>query len=777
MEVGLSKNTMALTISVIIRTYTEDRWDFLVGSIGSVLAQTLPPHEVIIVVDHNPALAQRVRQQWPCPKVVVVENARSRGSSGTWNAGIHAATGDVIAFIDDDAEAEPSWLAELTAPYTRADVIGVGGQITPVWLAGKPDWFPEEFYWVVGCSYKGLPEDLTPVRNLIGCNMSFRRRYLLESGGLREGDGLGHVGGQPVGCDETELCIRMRQRWPEIVMLHNPRAVVFHKVPGKRATWQYFRARCNFEGQSKAIVAQLVGTNDGLSSERSYTFKTLPRGVLRGVSDALFRRDRSGLARAGAITGGLLTTALSYTRRKIALRLKARQAPVDSTPNPGPAQPPFLPIRLMEVELSEPLPPIEAAHDINGQPYQRARVLVRLHTLPLGTLDLSLGDDGTLSADAYVTAIWDDLKDTINTHLAADGLAPATTLTPAGLIPEREPRCAAERRQMLENDPPLITIIIPTRNRPQQLAVSLERLKKQSYPNREIIIVDNAPANEDTADLIARLNLPDVRYVREDQRGVNWARNRGLADARGEIVAFMDDDELADPHWLAELAMGYRVLDNVASVNGFILPAEIETQAQDWFEQFGGHSKGRDFTQRIFNTTTHYNQNPLFPVPPFGAAGNMSFKTEVLRSLGGLDVAMGAGTPASAASETHKFTDLLLDGYTLVMQPSALMRHYHFREYHDLRRQLHNYGIGLSAFYTRLLFQNPGQIFNLVALVPKALSYYFGSTSLLNATKKADYPKELNWYRRKGLLYGPIAYVRSWWYTRQVIRKRSASGK
>jgi GT2 family glycosyltransferase len=306
-----------MDFSVVIRTYTEERWDYLVNSVESVRQQTLPPAQIVVVVDHNPELLARVTEYFP--DATVVDNRQPRGSGGAWNSGVMAAQGQVVAFLDDDAIAAPEWLERLSETYEDADVVGVGGAILAVWPGGRPRWFPEEFGWVVGCDYKGLPEDIAPVRNLIGCNMSLRRVAFEAVGGFRTD--MGHVSGKPIGDDETELCIRLSQNWPDKVLLYNPHAVVHHVFAPNRTTWRYFLWRCYLEGRSKAMLSQLVGTTDGLAAERAYTFRALPRGVLRGIGDTILRRDVSGLLKAGAIVMGLLTAAAGYVIGFISWRL------------------------------------------------------------------------------------------------------------------------------------------------------------------------------------------------------------------------------------------------------------------------------------------------------------------------------------------------------------------------------------------------------------------------------------------------------------------------
>lgn len=295
-------------VSVVICAYSEARWHNLVEAVGSVQGQSMPPREIIVAVDHNDALLARVRAA--LAGVLAVPNREARGLSGARNSGMGAASGALIAFLDDDAIAAPDWLERLSAPCAAPLAMGAGGAVLPLWQSGRPWWFPEEFDWVVGCSYRGLTPRAAPVRNPIGANMCLQREVCEAAGGFRSG--IGRVGANPVGCEETELCIRARQRWPDRRFLYEPLALVHHCVPGSRARWSYFRARCYAEGISKARVARLVGAADGLAAERTYVLRALPRGVGRGIVDALLHRDPSGLGRAGAIVAGLAITAAGY---------------------------------------------------------------------------------------------------------------------------------------------------------------------------------------------------------------------------------------------------------------------------------------------------------------------------------------------------------------------------------------------------------------------------------------------------------------------------------
>jgi glucosyl-dolichyl phosphate glucuronosyltransferase len=303
--------------SVIICTYTEERWESLVEAIDSVRNQTLPALQIIVVIDHCGALSRRVSAE--LASVTPIENQYVPGLSGARNSGLALARGSVVAFLDDDAVASPEWLAELAAGYRDATVIGVGGSIDPIWDGGRPMWFPPEFDWVVGCTYRGLPTGPAPVRNLLGCNMSFRRSVFDGVGGFRTG--LGRVGTHPLGCEETELCIRLKRCYTGRVLLYQPRAKVWQRVPRQRACFEYFLSRCFAEGFSKALISRLVGVNDGLASERAHVMSALPAGMLAGLREAALGRRASGLARAGAIAAGLGTATAGYARGLLSQKL------------------------------------------------------------------------------------------------------------------------------------------------------------------------------------------------------------------------------------------------------------------------------------------------------------------------------------------------------------------------------------------------------------------------------------------------------------------------
>jgi GT2 family glycosyltransferase len=299
--------------SVVICAYTAERWEILNRAVASVARQA-DGDEIVLVIDHNDGLLARCREQWP--ELRVVPNRFGQGLSGARNTGICETSGEVIAFLDDDATAHSGWLAALVAPFADPTVGGVGGKVVPAWSEPPPPWLAPEFWWVVGCSYVGQPEQIAEIRNPIGANMALRRSVFADVGGFREEIGRGHL---PTGCEETELCIRARAAGYAI--WYHPAAVVDHLVGPTRTTLGYFVRRCLGEGSSKSIVSAMAGRQAGLSAERDYLRRTLPAGARRGLRQAVRGPNRlAGLQSAATICAGVAAAGAGFVRGTIAAR-------------------------------------------------------------------------------------------------------------------------------------------------------------------------------------------------------------------------------------------------------------------------------------------------------------------------------------------------------------------------------------------------------------------------------------------------------------------------
>jgi glucosyl-dolichyl phosphate glucuronosyltransferase len=297
------------SVSVIVCAYTTERWNWLLDVIESLRVQTWAPKEVLVVVDHNDELYERLAAT--VDDVTVVKNTGPRGLSGARNTGVGLADSDVVAFLDDDAIAAPDWLERLMALYDDPEVLGVGGRVQPLWEAGRPGYFGEELDWIVGCSHRGLPRVASEVRNVIGANMSFRTDVIRTVGGFNHS--LGRQGSTPLGCEETEICIRSTMGAPGCRIVYEPAALVRHHVPANRGTVRYMLSRSWSEGISKAQVSHVVGHKRALGPERRYVRSILPKAFFSAMYDWT-RGDPAGLGRAAAYIAVVGCTAAGYLR-------------------------------------------------------------------------------------------------------------------------------------------------------------------------------------------------------------------------------------------------------------------------------------------------------------------------------------------------------------------------------------------------------------------------------------------------------------------------------
>lgn len=419
------------------------------------------------------------------------------------------------------------------------------------------------------------------------------------------------------------------------------------------------------------------------------------------------------------------------------------------------------PAGALDLELAGPLPDVPAAPDRSTVP-----VLLRLHGVPVGQLVLPAGPD-VLPAAQLAEQVW-AAPTAIREHLTADGLPVPHMLGPDGLPASSGRRCSRHRVVAVL---PSMTVIVSTRDRTDSLLRCLHSIAAQDYSGDvEIVVVDNAPSTDATARAVAGLNgfLGDtaVRYVQEPTPGLALAHNSGLAAAGGDWIAVTDDDVVADRWWLTSIASASGQAPGIACVTGLIMAAELETRAQVLLEQYGGF--GRGFVPRLFDTRCHHPGDPLFPLTTgrIGSGANMAYDRRVLQEIGGFDADIGAGTPARGGDDLAGLLDVLRAGHTIAYEPSAVVWHWHRREYAGLLRQARHYGIGLGAYLTRAAVRDPRLAATMVGRALPALRHLLARSSEKNVRKGEDFPRDLERAERIGVLLGPFCYARSRWSRR-----------
>jgi GT2 family glycosyltransferase len=386
----------------------------------------------------------------------------------------------------------------------------------------------------------------------------------------------------------------------------------------------------------------------------------------------------------------------------------------------------------------------------------QAFVLVRAFSEPLGLLSLTLPAHG-LAADGLARAIVDELEPELRVRFEDSGLPWTGRLPTDGLQPPRTPRFLESRERVLREGPE-ITVAVCTRDRPEELVSVLASLAMQRYERIRILVVDNAPSDGRTERVVSEFaHGRDVEYVAERRPGLSWARNRAIEASDSEIIAWADDDEVCDFWWAAEVARGFVEVPEADAVTGIVVPAELVTQCQSWFEQYSGVSRGRGFVRAVFSPATARDQSPLYPLPPYGAGANMAFRRDAIERIGRFDCALGAGTSTLAGEDTAAFSALLLAGGTIVYQPTAIVYHRHRRDYAALRRVMVGYGRGLSAYYASMLVRQPGCALELARLSRQALRDQVSHRGR-RLGGLDGFPPELLRANRLGLLQGAFMY-------------------
>lgn len=392
------------------------------------------------------------------------------------------------------------------------------------------------------------------------------------------------------------------------------------------------------------------------------------------------------------------------------------------------------PVRVAVVDVDAPPGDLDCTR-LAAPPYSSAWILACRGGRPLGRAEIPLADD-PIPAQRLGRELRRQLGDAW----------------------ERQPYNAA-------NELAAASVVVTTNfARPAQLRRCIESLRALDYPEYEVIVVDNREFG-------AAIPLDGVRLVHEPRPGISAARNRGLLEATGEFVAFTDDDVEVDGQWLRALSLRFARQPEVVAVTGLVVPRELETPAQIWFEQSGN-------LQRSFDPLTFQRAAPfgvlrrelggagrslgsLYAMGEFGAGSNMAFRTSALRAAGGFDRALGVGTPTHGGEDLAMLVELLASGRQLAYEPTAIAHHTHRRTVPELERQIYGYGVAFTAMLTAIALRNPRHLVGLAAVIPAWLRSLRDPASAKRAGRTPDYPAHLGRAELRGMLAGPLAYIRS----------------
>ena len=353
------------------------------------------------------------------------------------------------------------------------------------------------------------------------------------------------------------------------------------------------------------------------------------------------------------------------------------------------------PIKVIDVELSDPV------NSITGlETYMGVQILVRLYGRPVGYVKTPV-TDGKVDAEVLIRLILDKHTKIVVKNALQNALILHTQYTefrPEDLL-KIKPHVLAENL-------PLVTIAVCTRNRANDLDQCLEAIYQLDYINLDILVIDNAPSDNRTQ-LLLKNKYPQIRHITEPRPGLNWARNRAISEARGEIIAYTDDDVMVDKRWINELVALFVENPEVMAATGLVVPFEMETESQVLFEMYGGF--GRGFERKWFRITGKKVPWALLGTGQFGTGANMAYRRCVFDRIGYFDPALDVGTVTNGGGDLEMFFRILKERYTLVYEPAAFVRHRHRRSYKELRYQITNNSKGFFSYCIRSIYAYPDE--------------------------------------------------------------------
>lgn len=418
----------------------------------------------------------------------------------------------------------------------------------------------------------------------------------------------------------------------------------------------------------------------------------------------------------------------------------------DQNPGTEPVDPTIrvedLPVSLLQIELSQPLVEL-SAYAVDGVTGKKMRALIRLHHQPLGyvVLEAPVASVGTIAAE-----IERQLGSEVAQHIANPPAAPA------GLT-----------------EWPFISIVVPTHNRPTQVESLINTLAGLDYGNYEVVVVENGATDGRTEAVVTNFGDDRFRFAYESVGGVSSGRNRGISEARGDIVAFIDDDVVVDAWYLQAVATGFSRAENVGCVTGLVAPMYLNNAAELYIDQRLDWAD--NLKPRLFDLVDNRDDSVLYPFSAgvFGTGANFAVRKSVFAKIGNFDEALG-GVPTLGGEDLDIFLRVVLGGYTLVREPGAIVHHAHYDNFEILHRQMFNYGRGFTAYLTKHLLR-PKTGIQILSKIP------LGAARILKAKEGAEdlgiAPPELVGREFRGMLSGPLAYVRSAIALRRTRRSRS----
>jgi glycosyltransferase involved in cell wall biosynthesis len=755
--------------TVTVAICTRDRAGDLARALEAVEALDPRPDE-ILVVDNTPGntatrdvVRQHARVRYVCERRPGLDWARNRA--------IREATSEVVAFTDDDAIVDSSWVGALKRTFADyPEAMAVTGLVLPYELETAAQIQFEEY----GGFGRGFERRVFRVDQAhgeravaqhggtgkfgTGANMAFRKAVFSEIGPF---DPALDVGTATNGGGDLDIFLRVLRSGHTLV--YEPSALVRHRHRRERADLVRQIANNGIGFYSYLVRNALAHPEDVGDIWRLakwwFWHWELKRAALSILQPGRIDRELSFAELKGSLRG--LFRYQRARNRAVAIDAAAVHYVAGSNrPKSAPPSPTRMPpaARTACVDLARPIEPIRSA-----ERYRRVCVLVTWDGDPLGTITID-----NRYAPVGVARLRDEIASLLGTRVVSRGDATEATAW-CELVAALRRRFAWGTGDGFEPlpDDTAVSVVLPTRNRPDDLERCLTTLTTQETPRRvEIIVVDNDPDSGQTAPVVAR--FPHVRLVREWRRGLSYARNAGILAASGDIIVATDDDVTAPPHWIERLVAPFRD-EAVSIVTGNVLPAELETPSQHLFESYGG--LGRGFERRRVDSDWFWLFRGAVPTWKLGATANAAFRASIFddERIGLFDEALGAGMPTGCSEDTYLFYKVLRAGYAIAYEPAAFVWHRHRRDMRSLHRQIYSYAKGHAAYQLTTLARDGD--WRALARLLLQLPRIYRRRMEERLTGRSDYTLRCILLEMLGTLVGPFALLRA----RRIVRRLGPS--
>ncbi len=723
-------------------------------AIDSILAGGYENAEVIVVNNrpaNGPVVLDPSSASASDPRVKLVDQAKA-GLSAARNRGAAEATGEILLFTDDDVVAMHGMLsATASAFFDYPAASCVTGLILPLKLETESQARIERF--------AGFSKGFERTRFRLdeneddrtfpfaagqfgsGANIAITKKAFDELGGFDETLGTGTAAR---GGEDTDLFIRLMLEGYELV--YEPASAVLHEHPDTPA--QLRSMVYNYGVGTTAVTAKQLF----FGNHRRRLMRAIPAGLMIALSPGSAKNQRKGKEFPLSYTlrelSGMVSGPLAYLRSRRENDGVSSAAPVPQNDES------FTPAWVCEIELSQKLAVIDSPPLADGSRFGRAHALVRLDGTPIGFADVPL-TEGRARPAAIAAAVGTSLGNAIGDELKRLGLG-SQMLTSAGIVEAAglHPAPAAT---------PLVSVIICTRDHPEQFGRAMDSVLAIDYPNFELIVIDNAPSDDGTRTLVERRADPRVHYFLEPIGGLGRARNRGLVEADGEIIAFTDDDVEVDAGWINGLLEGFANGSKVGLVTGIVVSTALENEFQQYFDDQVQWSD--NFAARLYDLGENRADHVMYPYASgmLGTGANFAMSAAAVSEIGPFDEALGAGMPTRGGEDLDYFLRMLTtNDWQVSYEPRALVWHHHRSDEPALRAQMFGYGSGAMAYGFKTAL-DPHHSLTIIAKLAHMLQRRLaGDNSYSFETGHG----ELRKIQRDGLLRGPWLYIKSRWQIR-----------